>query len=591
MEEKNGVFWLGNFNGNFFRYDTHSGTFRSFSLPASVHPVGYTTIRCMFIDSRQRLWLGTFGKGLFVFDLKTESLSSHYHQPQQGTPADSSISHNEIWSIFQDAQERIWIGTSDGLNLYHPERDGFTRFCSDYVNDIHEDKDGRIWFGSPTGLHTFRPEHPQSTHRAYTTADGLSNDMVLSVLEDAKGYFWLGTDYGLSRFDRKRELFRNFDSRDGLLDYTFHSGVFSRGDDGKMLFAGANGISVADPSRIDTPPSIPEVRLTSFLKYEQPVHFDKPMAEMDTIELAHTDDFFTLEFAVLDYYRPADNRFAYRLEGFDRDWIAGGNHNRATYTNLNPGSYTFHVMGAGSDGIWNREGARCTIRIVPPWWDATWFRIVAVAAVALFLFAVYQWRVWVLKQSQKRLKKLVAERTRELAERNDELDRLANMDGLTRIANRRYFDQIMAREWKRLARDKKPLSLLFIDLDYFKQYNDQYGHQAGDECLKQIGKVLHEQARRPADLAARYGGEEFVVLLPDTDAHGARTIADSVRTSLLKCRIPHEASPVADCLTCSIGVATAIPSGTMPLGEFIAEADQALYQAKSQGRNRVHPAA
>ncbi|MBE9126472.1 MULTISPECIES: response regulator [unclassified Coleofasciculus] len=175
----------------------------------------------------------------------------------------------------------------------------------------------------------------------------------------------------------------------------------------------------------------------------------------------------------------------------------------------------------------------------------------------------------------------------ELEAANRELQRLACLDGLTQIANRRAFDEALQQEWRRLARERAPLSLILCDIDFFKAYNDTYGHQAGDECLKQVANSLRQAVKRPADLVARYGGEEFAIVLPNTQLKGAVKVAEIVRSELNAKAIAHSGSQISDCVTLSFGVAGVIPCpGTSP-EQLIAEADQALYQAKVEGRDRV----
>ncbi|WP_016950382.1 diguanylate cyclase domain-containing protein [Anabaena sp. PCC 7108] len=171
-----------------------------------------------------------------------------------------------------------------------------------------------------------------------------------------------------------------------------------------------------------------------------------------------------------------------------------------------------------------------------------------------------------------------------LKQANKELLRLANLDGLTQIANRRCFDQSLAQEWQRLKREKAPLSLLLGDIDYFKSYNDYYGHLAGDECLRQVAEAISKTCERPADLVARYGGEEFVILLPNTDLDGAIYVSKKIQENIDKLAIPHQFSSTHQ-VTLSIGIASIIPQGQTPPKELIAAADEALYQAKAQGRN------
>ncbi len=160
-------------------------------------------------------------------------------------------------------------------------------------------------------------------------------------------------------------------------------------------------------------------------------------------------------------------------------------------------------------------------------------------------------------------------------------------DSLTLVANRRGFDEAFAREWHRAMRETTPLSLIFIDLDYFKQYNDFYGHLAGDDCLKEVAQTLQGISQRPTDFFARYGGEEFVLLLPNTDAIGALHIAEKLRIKAVSLNLEHQASKVCDYVTISLGVATTIPMIKHQPRDFIYTADQALYSAKKQGRNQV----
>jgi diguanylate cyclase (GGDEF)-like protein len=181
----------------------------------------------------------------------------------------------------------------------------------------------------------------------------------------------------------------------------------------------------------------------------------------------------------------------------------------------------------------------------------------------------------------------LTETRRQLEHRNRDLERISALDTLTQIANRRRFDAVLRQEWRRCARDESPLSLVFCDIDYFKRFNDTYGHQAGDECLVRVAQTMEETLNRPADLAARYGGEEFIALLVDTEAEGARMLADRMRARVEGLRIEHRASSVAPYLTVSLGVATVVPRPALRAEDLVDLADRALYAAKEGGRNRV----
>ena len=180
------------------------------------------------------------------------------------------------------------------------------------------------------------------------------------------------------------------------------------------------------------------------------------------------------------------------------------------------------------------------------------------------------------------------EAEQKLEELNQTLSEMARIDGLTGIANRRYFDEVFEKEWKRLAREQdQPFSLILADIDFFKKYNDNYGHQQGDDTLILVGKALKEIILRPSDMAARYGGEEFALLLPGIDLEGATTVGERARKAILDLQIKHEYSDIADCITMSLGGAMMIPSQDNSPADLIALADQTLYKAKENGRNNL----
>lgn len=185
------------------------------------------------------------------------------------------------------------------------------------------------------------------------------------------------------------------------------------------------------------------------------------------------------------------------------------------------------------------------------------------------------------------LSQALAERTAALESANRQLYRLATLDGLTQVANRRCFDERLAQEWKRLARERSPLSLLLIDIDHFKPYNDHYGHLGGDECLYRVAQALERGVARPADLVARYGGEEFAVLLPNTDRAGAAHLGQQLKAEVDRLQLPHAQSPVKRCITLSVGLATLRPRQEEQLTKLIERADRALYRAKQLGRDRL----
>ena len=201
-------------------------------------------------------------------------------------------------------------------------------------------------------------------------------------------------------------------------------------------------------------------------------------------------------------------------------------------------------------------------------------------------WAVLRRRVRRLIQ-QSQLYRQLENTNQKLEEVNQMLQRLALVDGLTQVANRRCFDETLIHEWQRISRESGLLSLIFVDIDYFKRYNDTYGHLAGDTCLKQVAQAISKAVRRPADLVARYGGEEFVVLLPGTPLAGANQVAETIKAAMKKLDLAHSSSPLGKKMTLSLGISCLDPSQDNSPMTLIKLADKALYLAKERGRDRI----
>ncbi len=224
-----------------------------------------------------------------------------------------------------------------------------------------------------------------------------------------------------------------------------------------------------------------------------------------------------------------------------------------------------------------------------PFYQSGLFVAAAVAATAVILTVAYRWRLRVLRNLQADLMRLVRERTEQLEEANRKLAMMSYVDVITEVSNRRSFDEELAMEWRRSTRTRSSLSLLMVDIDGFKAFNDALGHQAGDKCLRTVAAVISECVRRAGDTVARYGGEEFVVLLSDTESAGAAILAERIRDAIEQRNIAHPAM-LRGRLTVSIGVATTAGKETVEPSALVRAADAALYQAKRDGRNLVRVA-
>ena len=325
-----------------------------------------------------------------------------------------------------------------------------------------------------------------------------------------------------------------------------------------------------------------------------PVVIESVTVEREPVDISHGltveagKENIEINFTGISLIKSEQIRFKYKLEGHDRDWIDADTRRTAYYSYLPPGDYTFYVKAANSDGVWNENGASLNLELKPFFYQTKSFYMLCILGFTLGLFLTWKISVHQLESRERRLTKLVAERTKELKEVNDNLHQLANSDGLTKIGNRRRFEEFFAAEWQRANRAKTEISLILFDIDHFKLFNDTYGHQAGDECLQKVAQALAATIKRPTDLVARFGGEEFVIILGGTDAGGALIIAEQAVKNIKNLNIPHSQSQTSDNLTISGGITTTFATSNFTETALIKAADQALYQAKENGRNRIH---
>jgi len=281
--------------------------------------------------------------------------------------------------------------------------------------------------------------------------------------------------------------------------------------------------------------------------------------------------------------------FRYRLTPANYGWTET-TRRELDFAALPPGAYRLEVEARDDAGTWGGYGGDFPFEIMTPWFRTGWAIAAWVIAPILLAAVLLRRRMSHATKRVRELVRIVQEKTADLQRANEELRRLSSLDPLTGLANRRAFSQTLEEECALSKKTNSPVSLLILDIDHFKALNDSEGHQRGDEHLVSVGAELSRLARRPLDLAARYGGEEFAIILPETRAADAAQIAESVRLAITRLELPHPSSPVAHVLTVSVGVATATPEWCSTPDELVAAADQALYRAKNNGRNRVEVA-
>ncbi|MCB0167458.1 MAG: hypothetical protein KDI79_24725 [Anaerolineae bacterium] len=251
--------------------------------------------------------------------------------------------------------------------------------------------------GTTDGLNRF--DRSSQSFAVYRQEDGLASNAVAGIVADNQGNLWISTSQGISKFNPVEATFRNYDQHDGLQSNLFLWGSAYKSDAGELFFGGVNGFNAFFPTALADNPQAPPVVLTDFQLFNEPVPIggDSPLQQhinlADEIILNYDQSIFSFKFSALNYRAPDKNQYAYKLEGFDKEWVYRDSRRRfATYTNLDPGQYTFHVKAANNDGVWNETGAAIRIIIEPPWWQTVWFRGAVMLLGVGLVYGGFRWR-------------------------------------------------------------------------------------------------------------------------------------------------------------------------------------------------------
>lgn len=354
-------------------------------------------------DRQGRIWIGTSSYGLSQVNPRDGSL-----QRFNAAAAESSkLWDRAISCIEDDAAGFLWVGTeSNGICRIDPASRTVKTYAADpagphslrtgRILSLHSDKAGHLWIGTAEGLHRFEPATGKFT--VYDVADGLPNNVIYGILEDDAGGLWLSTNNGICRFDPEHATVKNYSARDGLQSNEFNRGAFLRSRSGRLFFGGINGISEFLPSEIGDNGVVPPIAVTDFRLFDRSVNPQTMKNANGEIEIPYSSNYFSVEFSALDFTSPASNRYAYKLEGLDKDWIECGSRHYAAYTNLNGGRYVLRIRGCNNDGVWNNDGTSLVLRVVPPFWRTTWFQVLAVVVVIVAVMLLSQRRIRTLKE-------------------------------------------------------------------------------------------------------------------------------------------------------------------------------------------------
>ncbi|MDD7887835.1 two-component regulator propeller domain-containing protein [Flavivirga sp. 57AJ16] len=423
VEDENNNLWIGTEGGGINFYDSNKGIFKYYTSNSNdSNSLSANNVKAIIQDHAGNFWIGTHDGGLNFLNPNKRPFKfiKYLNNPNRL----NSLSNNRVISLFEDCQHNIWIGTSGGglnvlnnktktitpivdnknvlgdivhvitqtsdknhlllgggnglakININTNQLDSInylgtnkTEHNSGVVLSIYEDKNNHLWIGTEgNGLFYYKGESSETTK--FNSNNGLPNDVIYGIVPDNNNHIWLSTNNGLSRINLESLKIKNFDESDGLQGNEFNYGAYLKNKKGELLFGGANGFNLFNPSEIIENTFVPPVTITSFNVNNKP--YIKITDSTKKIILKHTQNVFNFDFVATSYSQPNKNQYAYKLEGFDKEWNYIGNKKSATYTNLDDGDYVFKVKASNNDGLWNEKGASIPITILPAPWQTWW---------------------------------------------------------------------------------------------------------------------------------------------------------------------------------------------------------------------------
>jgi len=471
FEDKDHNIWIGTYVNGFFRYNRKTEKFDS-HFHKTLLESGFNDnhINTFAQDKEGKIWIGTNNTGISVFDTKKLKFKNYMYYSDE---ARNQLSGNCVFDILIDSNDGVWAATSNGLNYFNKEKDkfelctledGVKRF-SNMMYILREDSKGNIWVGSYHGLHCIHKETGKTC--LLTTLNGLPDNMITGIEEDLDNYLWISTGHGLCRLNPETGEFLNFFAEDGIQSNEFRRGSSFKGKSGKIYFGGIKGVTSFQPLEFLNENPLMELMFTDFLVNNERVNvgqneiLKKPLDETNSIRLKHNQNSFTFMFAALEFAMPQRVKYHVKMENFDEQWrLIKPKSRSVSYTNLNPGNYTFKVQ-ASIDGK-NILHKDIQVIILSPWWLNTTAKILYVVIVCLLIYGIYAYLMFRLRQRREMIEK---EQQKELSE--------SKLNIFTDLSH-----EIRA-----------PLTLILSPLERMMKMNL-------DETMQMSFKIMHQNANR-----------------------------------------------------------------------------------------------
>jgi len=435
-EARDGKIWLGTENGGINVYNKQTGRFTHLThREGNDNSLCSNCIKSIIQDRAGNFWIGSFLGGMDHYNVVTKNFTHYKNDPENK----NTLSNNIVWALLEDSSGMIWIGTDAGLDRFYPASGSFDHIMDSVITSpVHaifedragniyvgttkdgmfiitagnqilnykllarvmfEDSLGRIWIGSGVynGLNQFEIEN--GVVRTFTMDDGLPSNQIFGILEDQNtSELWLSTGSGLSRFNPDSLSFENYTNEDGLQGNTFYYGAYCKSNTGEFFFGGQKGLTSFYPEQLVKNTNVPPVVITDFKifnkkvpvgqEFQGEVILEKNISESDEIKVNYKHSVLTFDFVALNYVTSSHNQYKYIMEGFEEAWNPVTFNRSATYTNLDPGKYTFRVKASNNDGIWNEEGASLNVIVTPPIWNTAAFKVFTVLLFALLVYLI-----------------------------------------------------------------------------------------------------------------------------------------------------------------------------------------------------------
>ena len=424
-----GIKWIGTDGQGLIAYNAKNDSLTYYQTNADDEfSISSNRINAIKVTADNNLWVATSGGGLCFLDRKTNKFKIYRYDGRNS----KTIQDNNIKTIALDKNGDVWFGTGNlGLYYLNVEHDEIKHYPagdpntgglpSSGINDLFINSTNELWIATAGGgLSKYIPE--KDGFKTYTTLDGLINNVVLSVNSDNKRNLWLSTNGGITTFNFLTETFRNYNEQEVLGQNTFYARSSISTSTGLFVFGGANGFDYINANGIQENFLLPPLIITSFQLINKRESHGNLNLHIDTNEeiiLDFNHSGFAIEFAALNFKQSQKNQYAYRLKGLFDQWRYIGTRNFATFSNLNPGTYSFEVIGSNNDGYWNDSPATLKVIVQPAYWQTSWFRILVLVAILGVLYLYYKFKLSSEKERNQRLEHAVLSRTAEIAKERD----------------------------------------------------------------------------------------------------------------------------------------------------------------------------